>query len=439
MVADGMRPPRRTRIVATLGPATDDETRLAALLDAGVDVVRLNFSHGTQEEHARRIALVRKLAGPRPVAILQDLGGPKLRLTAPVSGATGDEVALPLPASVRAGDPVLLADGLMQLEVIGPGRARVVVGGSVPAGKGINLPGSRLDLPALTEKDRRDLAFGAAHGVDWVALSFVGHAGDLAPAKAAGIPVIAKIERASAVQYLDEIVRAADGVLVARGDLGVEIPIERVPLVQKRIIALANRHAKPVITATQMLRSMVSSPLPTRAEATDVANAVLDGTDAVMLSEETAVGDWPVEAVAMMSRIAREVEPALGERLVPAAGAVSEEVAHAAVALADRIGAAAIVVGTRTGFTAINVARHRPAVPIVALAPSAAVRRRLSLVWGVTAVDVPWYDEPSAVLHRFREPVRATGLVPPGARVVVATVWQAAEQPRTNLLHAATL
>jgi len=428
----------RTRIVATLGPASD--ARVGELIEAGVDVFRLNFSHGTHAEHGERIRAIRRAAGHRAVAILQDLGGPKLRLGRPVQGRTGDVVALSLPATVRRGDPVLLADGRMQLEVIDAQHARVLVGGDIPAGKGINLPSSRLDFPALTDKDRDDLRFGVAHGVDLVALSFVARPDDLVEARAAGLPVIAKIERAGALEHLEAIVAAADGVLVARGDLGVEIPIERVPLVQKELIALANRLAKPVITATQMLRSMVESPLPTRAEATDVANAVLDGTDAVMLSEETAIGAWPLEAVQMMARILGQVEPALGSRLVPPApGAAAEEIAHAACVLAERLGARAIVIGTRTGFTARNVARHRPPVPIVALTPDEAVRRRLSLVWGVTAVTVPWYDAPEGVLRRFREPVLATRLVPPGAPVVVTAVWPGTQTGDTNLVHATTL
>src|SRR5689334_13555900 len=241
----------RTRIVATVGPATASDVALAALLDAGVDVFRMNFAHGTQAEHGRVIDAVRRLAAGRPVAIVQDLGGPKLRTERPVRGAPGDVVPLALPSTVRAGDPVLLADGLMQLEVVDPDRARVVVGGDIPAGKGINLPSSRLDIPALTAKDRDDLRFGVAHGVDFVALSFVRHATDLAEVKAARVPVIAKIEKAEAVEHIDAIVAAADGVMVARGDLGVEIAIERVPIVQKELIALANREAKPVITATQ--------------------------------------------------------------------------------------------------------------------------------------------------------------------------------------------
>jgi len=427
----------RTRIVATLGPATDSEERIRALIDAGVDVVRLNFSHGTHEEHGRRIAAVRRVAGGRPVAVLQDLGGPKLRLDRRIAGKPGDVVEITLPAAVRAGDPVLLADGLMQLEVIDAGRCRVLTGGDIPPGKGINLPSSRLEIPAFTDKDRRDLAFGLAQGVDLVALSFVGSARDLEEAKASGVPVIAKIERAGAVERMEEIVRAADGVLVARGDLGVEIPLERVPLTQKRLIALANRESKPVITATQMLRSMVESPMPTRAEATDVANAVLDGTDAVMLSEETAVGRYPIEAVRVMGRIVEQAETALAPRTDEMGTGVSDLIAHAACNVATRLGAAGIVVATRSGFTARKVARHRPRLPVIALTGDETVRRRLSLVWGITALRIDWRESPEALLTQFREPVRASGLIPPGARVVVTAGWPSGSLGTTNLVHVA--
>jgi len=429
----------RTRVVATLGPASDGEDVIARLLDAGVDVFRLNFSHGTHEEHGRRIAAVRRLAAGRPVAVLQDLAGPKLRLDRPVAGKPGDVVDVRLPPTVRRGDPVLLADGAMQLEVIDAGRCRVITGGEIPAGKGINLPSSRLDFPAFTDKDRRDLGFGVEQGVDLVALSFVGHAADLDEAKASGLPVIAKIERAGAVERMEEIVRAADGVLVARGDLGVEIPIERVPLTQKRLIALANRESKPVITATQMLRSMVESSLPTRAEATDVANAVLDGSDALMLSEETAIGRYPTEAVAVMRRIAAQAEAALEPRTAEMGSGVSDLMAQAACNVAARLGAAAIVVATRSGFTARKVSRHRPWLPIVALTPDERVRRRLSLVWGITALHVPSGGGAADLLTSFREPVRATGLVPAGARVVVTGGWPDGSQGTTNLVHVATL
>jgi pyruvate kinase len=426
-------------VVATLGPASNDEATIAALVDAGVDVFRLNFSHGTHDEHGRRIATIRRIAGDRAVAILQDLGGPKLRLAAPVRGAPGEIVPIVLPATVRPGEPVLLADGVMQLEVVDAGHARVIVGGDIPAGKGLNLPASHLDVSSLTAKDHADLRFGVEHGVDFVAVSFVRQASDLDAVRATGLPAIAKIETARAVERMDEIVAAADGIMVARGDLGVEIPIERVPLVQKELIVRANRAAKPVITATQMLRSMVEALVPTRAEATDVANAVLDGTDAVMLSEETAMGRHPVDAVRVMERILAEAEPRVHGR-VPAAGAdTADLVTRAAHEMAERLGAAAIVVPTLSGFTARMVARHRPGRPVIALTTDPAVRRRLALVWGVTPVRVPRYDSAREMLERFPEPVRATGLVPAGATVVVAAGWPFAHPGTANLLHVAVV
>jgi len=429
----------RTRLVATLGPASSSAATIAELIAEGVSLFRLNLSYGTRAEHARRIAHIRQLAGDQPVAVLLDLAGPKLRLDRPVRGKPGDVVELALPPSVLPGDPVLLADGLVQLEVVDAAHARVIVGGDVPAGKGMNLPSSRLDMPPLTEKDREDLQFGVAHGVDFLALSFVRRAADLEGARASGLPVIAKIERAEAVEHMEEIIRAADGVMVARGDLGVEIPIERVPIVQKQLIALANRAAKPVITATQMLRSMVASLLPTRAEATDVANAVLDGTDAVMLSEETAVGRFPVEAVRMMQRILAQAEEFATPRAAETGPDVAAQVAQAACSMADRVGAGAIVVATRSGFTARQVARHRPRMPLIALAPDAIVRRRLSLVWGVTAVAVPWLADTDTLLARFREPVRATGLVAEGACVVITAGWPTGSPGATNLVHVTTV
>jgi pyruvate kinase len=425
----------RTRVVATLGPASRDEATIGALIEAGVDVFRLNFSHGTHEEHGASIATIRRVARDRNVAILQDLGGPKLRLSRPVSGKPGDVVELELPASVRPGDPVLLADGLMQLEVIDAGRARVVVGGDIPAGKGMNLPSSHLDIASLTPKDEDDLRFGMAQGVDIVGVSFVRRADDLAPVRRAGLPVVAKIETAQAVTRMAEIVAAADGIMVARGDLGVEIPIERVPIVQKQLIALANRAAKPVITATQMLRSMVDSLLPTRAEATDVANAVLDGSDAVMLSEETAIGRYPIEAVRVMERILEQAEPLIVPRLDPGGRDVADRITRAACEMADEIGAAAIVIPTLSGFTARMVARHRPRMPVIALVSDESVRRRLALVWGVTVVAVPPFADAKTVLEKFAEPVRATGLVPAGSNVVVTAGWPFARPGAANLLH----
>jgi pyruvate kinase len=432
----------RTKILATLGPATTSEAAIRALVDAGASAFRLNFSHGTREEHAARVAAIRNVAAGRPVAIVQDLAGPKLRLDRPVHGQPGDVVELNLPASVRAGDPVLLADGLMQLEVVSPGRARVVVGGELPAGKGINLPSSRLDdIPALTPKDREDLRFGVELGVDYVALSFVRRAGDLTEVKAAGVPVIAKFEKAEAVAHSAEIVAAADAIMVARGDLGVEIPIERVPVVQKTLITAANRSGKPVITATQMLRSMVDSPLPTRAEATDVANAVLDGTDVVMLSEETAIGAYAAAAVGMMGRIAAEAERVLVPRLdpPPASAELADHVSRAACELAERVGARAIAVPARTGTTARLVARHRPRAPILAFSPDEAVRRLLALVWGVAAYTLPSLERVEAVLPVLRDAILATGVVEPGAPVVLIGGWPFGGDGPANFVHVTTL
>jgi pyruvate kinase len=429
----------RTRIVATLGPATDSAAAIAALVDAGVDVFRLNFSHGTHAEHAHRIRLVREAAGDRAIAILQDLAGPKLRLAHPLAGEPGDVVSLALPDTVCPGDPVLVADGIMQLEVVDPGHARVIVGGDVPAGKGVNLPGSRLHLPAFTEKDARDLRFGVEHRVDFVALSFIGSAADLEPAEASGIPVIAKVDRAQALDDLPAIVARASGVLVARGDLGVEIPIEQVPRVQKELIAIANRLGKPVITATQMLRSMVTSALPTRAEATDVANAVLDGTDAVMLSEETAIGEHPVEAVRVMRRLVATYDPLVRPRSAADAVGVDSSIAASACALADRLDAKAIVVATQSGFTARQVARLRPRMSIVALTPDVLVRRQLSLVWGIDACQVAGFEDAGTLLRDFRTPLATTDLVRPGDRVVITAGWPLGQPGLTNLLHVATV
>ena len=427
----------RTRIVATLGPATNTSEKIRALIEAGVDVFRLNFSHGTHQMHGDLIKGIRHIAGDRPIAILQDLCGPKLRLTKPVRGKPGEVVEIDLPPSVKKGDPVLLADGVMQLEVVDAKRSRVVVGGDIPVGKGINLPSSDLDIPSLTDKDRVDLEFGVRNAVDYVALSFVRRASDLDDVKKSGIPVIAKIEKPEAVRRIEEIVRAADGVMVARGDLGVEIPIERVPVVQKRVIALANREGKMVITATQMLRSMVDNPHPTRAEATDVANAVLDGTDAVMLSEETAAGNYPIESVKVMDRILAEAEPLLTPRSDLLSPDAADAIAQSACILSERVGARAIIVPTSTGFTARKIASYRPRIPILVLSNSELVRRRLSLVWGVTALSAPWFTETAPVLERFRESVGA--LLPTGATIVMTAGWPFARPGTTNLVHVTTV
>jgi pyruvate kinase len=411
---------RHAKIVCTLGPASRTPKLVDRLVRAGMDVARLNFSHGTHAEHARAIAAVRAASGrhSKPIALLADLQGPKIRTgklrggkpvrlragqsffitTRPVEG-TAEGVSTgfrPLPGEVRRGDRVLLADGLIELRVSSTTasevRCRVVNGGELRELQGINLPGVRLRTPALTAKDRRDLAFALRQDVNYIAVSFVQRASDIVLAKRLirraghGTPVIAKLEKPEAIENLDDILAEADGVMVARGDLGVEMPPEKVPVVQKKIIARAREYRLPVITATQMLESMTVNPRPTRAEASDVANAVFDGTDAVMLSAETATGRYPVETVEMMDRIVREAEAAGAAALRPkrtggldVGEAISEAVCHAAEELKMKV----IAVFTQSGWTARLVSQYRPRAPIIAFSPIQETRRRLSLLWGV--------------------------------------------------------
>ncbi len=425
---------RRTRIVITLGPATDAPGCLAQLHAAGADVARINFSHGTAEDHRRRSQQWREVAAQTGdyLGLLADLPGPKLRvlLPRPLQLSPGDQVTFswhspPLDpddwaitepdvlAAVQPGQRILLDDGRLQLEAVERTsrglRARVVVGGPLSTNKGLNLPDTPLHIPALTERDRAALAVAAAIGVDWVALSFVRQAEAAAELRAAcacvglHVPVLAKIERPEAVAQAEAILDAFDGIMIARGDLGVEIPLEQVPMVQKRLIAAARARGKPVITATDMLDSMRHNPRPTRAEASDVANAICDGSDAVMLSGETAVGAYPVEAVACMARIIAETErhrTSPGEATTeqrrtaqaaasPAAATASgleDALTLAGCRLADEVGAAAIVIPSVTGRTARLVARHRPAARIIATSAHVATLQQLTLVWGITPV-----------------------------------------------------
>jgi pyruvate kinase len=416
---------RHSKIVCTIGPVTRTPRMIRKLIDAGMDVARLNFSHGTHEEHAENIAALREAAMlmKKPIAILADLQGPKIRTGALAGGGSvalrtgqkfvittakvlGDSTRVnttfrPLPHELKTGDRILLSDGLIELRVE---RVRghevqchVVNGGILGEHKGINLPGVQLHVPALTEKDRVDLRFALKQGVDYIAVSFVRRAEDVVLAKSLirrakkDTPVIAKLEKPEAIENLEEILRASDGVMVARGDLGVEMNPERVPVVQKNIIARAREFRRPVITATQMLESMTENPRPTRAEASDVANAIFDGSDAVMLSAETATGQYPVEAVSMMARIIEQAEesiheyprPATQERLkVPET--VAELVCHASRELHMKL----IAVFTHSGFTARLVSRYRPLVPIVAFSPEAHTRRRMALLWGVTSRSI---------------------------------------------------
>ena len=473
MTTPGLAHPRAaawplTKIVATIGPASNDPATLAELCDGGVSVVRLNFSHGTHADHAATIARLRTLAvergQQRPIAILQDLQGPKLRVgelaghgpvlltvgapieivTSPMLG-TAERISTTytgLGEDVHIGDRILLDDGAIEVRVERVERGetdadpdtvtcRVIHGGLLKPHKGINLPGTTVNLPALTEKDRDDLAFGIAQGVDLVALSFVRTAADLRAARAAiralggRQPLIAKIEKPQAIDHLPEIIRAADGVMVARGDLGVELSPEAVPMLQKRIIALANQAGIPVITATQMLESMMTNPRPTRAEASDVANAVLDGTDAVMLSGETAVGAYPVEAVRTMARIALAAERSGGGTIAGSgahpthATTDSHAVAHAARSLGRDLGARAIAVLTATGRPGGLVSGERPGVPIVAFTERGEIARRLAVWHGVLPIvtDLPaTLDDSLLVVERE---LLERGLAAPGEKVIV--------------------
>jgi pyruvate kinase len=425
----------RTKIIATLGPALDPEGVLERLLDSGVDVLRVNLSHASPRDQAAR---VKRARAHRPdIAVLADLGGPKLRLgelREEIKIRAGDMITLGeggIPVAdpslydrVHPGDPVYIADGTLDLVAVEVRSDRVLcrvrVGGTLRSRKGINLPMDLSSLPALTDKDRADLADVGVLSPDYIAISYVRHENDIADARAlTSLPLIAKIEKQQALERLDEILAAADAIMVARGDLGVEIPIERVPATQKRLIRAANRAGRPVITATQMLVSMVSSPLPTRAEVTDVANAVLDGTDAVMLSEETAVGHDPVSAVQMMSRILCETEPLLENHGGPAQRDETYALAHAAATLADELDAAAIVVPTRTGVSAMRLATFRPRRPILAYSRVPETTRRLQLAWGVRAIDL----RPVPGLDNLHATLAAAGRdLPPGSRAVVLDI-----------------
>jgi pyruvate kinase len=460
--------PRRTKIVATIGPACASPETLRELIAAGMDAARLNLSHGTHDDHAARAQLVRAAqeeAG-RPIAIIGDLQGPKIRvgeLDAPMTLERGSEVIvvadgrghrndgeLPVAPAVigdvlHPGHEVLIDDGLVRLRVeeVEAGRARcgVVVGGRVSSNKGVNLPGVPLPIPSLTRKDIDDLDFALELGVDYVALSFVRSAADVHDLKAlieqAGshAHVIAKIEKAEAIDALDAVLAETDAVMVARGDLGVEIGPALVPLVQKRIILRSLERGKPVITATQMLESMVHHPEPTRAEASDVANAILDGTSAVMLSGETAVGEYPIQAVATMDRIARAVEPSLGYRhQIPEATedpTIGNAMSNAACDIAEALGARAMLVPTFTGKTASAVARLRPRRPIVGLTHQDWALRQMALEWGVTPIPIPETRDVEELWEKSVVAAREKGLVDEGDTIVI-TAGTAVNIPGTT-------
>jgi pyruvate kinase len=447
----------RTKVVATLGPASSNREVLGAMIEAGLDVVRLNFSHGERADHVARFELVRAVAAERNqnLAVLVDLQGPKIRVGVVDDGGVkldrGREVTLvagtdrcaepdipvvypALADDVRKGDRILLDDGAIGLRVedVEGDRVRCEVerGGVVRSRKGVNLPGVAVSAPSLTSKDRADVATAVEFGADYVALSFVRKPLDVIEAKQAiaenggDIPVVAKLERPEAIDVLDDILEVSDAVMVARGDLGVELAVEKVPPIQKHIIARANSLGVPVITATQMLESMVSSPRPTRAEASDVANAIFDGTDAVMLSQETAIGQYPVEAVATMNRIAREAEatPYLSAPPPPAVGGldVPATVCRAAVQVAADLGAVAIVAFTESGASARYVSRFRPRTPIIGLTTSELARRRMALYWGVeTASPLGVGTQVRGMIDAADERIVKEGLLAHGDLIVV--------------------
>jgi pyruvate kinase len=444
---------RRTKIVTTLGPALDRPGALERLLDAGADVLRVNLSHAGPAEQAER---VRRARAYKPgIAVLADLGGPKLRLgdlgAAPVQIESGQSVVLGaggLPVAdptlferVRPGDPIYIADGTIHLEAVSIElnriTSRVVVGGSLRSRNGINLPADGSSLPCLTGRDRTHLRELAALAPDYVALSYVRTESDVQAARElCNLPLIAKIEKQQALERIDAILEHADAIMVARGDLGVEMPIEKVPAAQKRIIRAANLAGRPVITATQMLVSMVTNPIPTRAEVTDVANAVLDGTDAVMLSEETAIGRDPAAVVDTMRRISLETEPLLPHHHGPPHTGNPNALAYAAAKLAEDLNAAAIVAPTRTGISAQRLAAYRPHRPILAYSRVPETTRRLALVWGVTPIDLtlaPGEDPVSATLQAARRDLGS------GARVVLLDINGSDTPGVASLVNAITL
>lgn len=464
---------RRTKIVCTLGPATSSPEMIRRMLQAGMDVVRLNFSHGDHDTHRKTIRSIRKISRDldRNTGILVDLGGPKIRLgelSSPErelrvgeevffsAGPSPDPFVIPvsypyLLKDVEPGNRMLLADGLVELEVNDKQKdrlvCRVIVGGVISSHKGVNLPLSKLRVPSFTPKDRRDLKLALEEEVDFVGVSFVRHERDLQPvrkmmARAGRYPLlIAKIEKVQAVERLEKILEHVDGMMVARGDLGVEMPPEDVPLIQKKIIRLTRRSAKPVITATQMLRSMVESPRATRAEIADVANAILDGTDAVMLSEESAVGRYPVEAVRVMDRVARVTEPQLDETVFlaeQAAESLSRTVSgisQAAVLLAHDLGAAAILACTESGQTARLLARFRPSRPVIALTPQLGTQRQLSLSWGVDARKVRSFKTIQQVDSLVSAWIQEKGIARKGERVVLTAGVPLGVAGNTNLIR----
>ncbi len=463
----------RTKIVCTLGPASSTRETLRSLMEAGLSVARLNFSHGTHEQHATTVAMIREVARElnRPVAILGDLQGPRIRigdLAQPREVRDGEDIVLTagehatgdqfpttydrLCDDVKVGDRILVDDGLIELVVLdctaSTVTCRVLHGGQIRSHKGMNLPGVAVSAPSITEKDWADVQFAVDHRLEYLALSFVRSAADIAQLREK-IPkdmlVVAKIEKDSALENIESIIRSSDAIMVARGDLGVELPFEEVPIAQKRIIQLCNHLGRPVITATQMLESMITHPRPTRAEASDVANAILDGTDAVMLSAETAAGQYPRLAVEAMTRIITEIEkhpPArASEQRQSHEAALSTEhaIAAAATSAVRSLGANALIVFTKSGFSARVVASHRPSVPILVLTDQERTFKQLALVWGVIPCLVPHCDTYWDMVKLALAAVRERGLAREGDRVVVTAGVPFDVPGTTNLMKVETV
>ncbi len=460
----------RTKIVATIGPASSTHETLLQMVQAGMSVARLNFSHGSYAEHTRMIDLLRQVSREtdHPITLLQDLQGPKIRVGTMATegvqlleGATltlvpigkdehPTDITIDYPYLADEAEPgmqVLLDDGLLELkiEAVQPHRVtcRVVQGGLLKSRKGVNLPDLSLQLPAMTEKDEKDLAFGVSQGVDWVSLSFVRRADDIVALKrrlvelgAPETPVIAKIEKPQAIANLDAILAVTDGVMVARGDLGVEMKAEKVPLLQKRIIQACNRKSIPVITATQMLDSMIHNPRPTRAEASDVANAIIDGTDAVMLSGESAVGKFPVRAVQMLARIAQDVEPELSfVNNPPESSDATHALSEALKTIDKTLALQCIVSFTESGYTAMIAAAERPKSPVVALTPDRDVYHRLNLVWGVKPILIDERMETFETMVQQAETyLLDKQMVAPGDMVLMLGGIPASQRQGTNFL-----
>ena len=470
-----MRRQRQAKIIATLGPVSSNETVIRGLFEAGADVFRLNFSHATHAEHAQRLRAIRRIENElkRPIGVLMDLQGPKLRVGTFQQGKVmleqgarfrfdldqtpGDAARAPLPhpeifAALAPGTELLIDDGKIRLRVERCGgdfaETTVLVGGTLSERKGVNVPGVVLPISPLTEKDHQDLAFGLELGVDWVALSFVQRPEDIDEARALigdRAWIMAKLEKPAAIDQLEEIVACADGVMVARGDLGVELPPEQVPPLQRRIVRECRRIGKPVVVATQMLESMINAPLPTRAEASDVATAIYEGTDAVMLSAESASGSYPVEAVTMMDRIIRRVEqdPAYREGIeashTPAEANTPDAMCCALRRVAGLLGPAVNITYTNSGSSTLRAARERPVAPILSLAPQIATARRLALVWGVHALPFHEAHDVNEMVSDACRAAQAEGFAQPGEDVVIVAGIPFGSLGATNLLHVARI